>query len=109
LSLRGVRNERQSNPLSIRRLLRSYLPRNDRKSAIWRLSVQPLDSRPVKTDIIFGFLEKYFSKFIGYCIVCKRIGFHYCQFSANAINLSGFIVGEGFIPSRKMANPTGRG
>ena len=42
LSLREVRNERRSNPLIFRRLLRSYLPRNDRKTVIQGVFVQAL-------------------------------------------------------------------
>jgi hypothetical protein len=42
LSLRGVRNERLSNPLISKRLLRSCFPRNDRKSVNWRVFVQAL-------------------------------------------------------------------
>ncbi len=44
-SLRGVRNERRSNPLVSKRLLRSCFPRNDMKSVIWRVFVQTLVSR----------------------------------------------------------------
>jgi len=42
-SLRGVRNERRSNPLVSKRLLRSCFPRNDMKSVIWRVFVQALN------------------------------------------------------------------
>jgi len=42
LSLRGKRNERRSKPLTFRRLLRSYLPPNDRKTVIQWVFVQAL-------------------------------------------------------------------
>ena len=44
-SLRGVRNERQSNPLLFKRLLCRYAPRNNRKNVIQEVFVQAIDKK----------------------------------------------------------------